>query len=248
MPHHTCVFSASVTNGTEGDVTAVTDQILPVQNNHFLPQQDFPILYAAACGLNLSRARLVTPTFRAMTTPFIRPISNTAALQYPQRFVNLSQESLIARRLEELQVNAVHSDAAPQRVTAVLGLQTGIQAAPLGPNYTLRGTSSTAATANAWSDVSVTWQDTLPQGVYAVVGGEVFSATGICWRLILENQYFRPGGLSVNALTNGADPLFRTGGLGEWGRFNNNAYPNVQVFASAADATHEFYIDLVKVG
>ncbi len=247
MAHHTCVFSSSVTNGTEGDVTAVSDQVLPVQNNHFLPQSDFPIVYVGACGVNLSRARLVTPTFRSMTTPFIRPISNTAAWQYPQRFLNLKEESLIARKLEELQVLAFNGDAAPQRMTAVLGLQTRPEAAPLGPNYVLRGTSTTAATANAWSDVTVTWQDTLPQGTYAIVGGEHQSATGVCWRLILENEFYRPGGLSINALTNGADRLFRSGGLGAWGRFQNNAYPNLQVFASSADASHEFYLDIVKL-
>jgi hypothetical protein len=245
--HHTCVFRASIAQNSDLDVAALPDQILTIQNSHFLPQQDMPILYAAAASANLARARIITPTYRGVTTPFIRPVSTAATFGFPQRVVDYTEENLIARRLEELQVNGFQTGAGAESVTVVMGLLTQRIAAPMGPCYTLRGTSTTAATSGSWSDVTVTWQDILPQGNYAVIGGEVQSTNALCWRLIFENQFFRPGGLSVTALGNGADKLFRMGGLGQWGQFSSNAFPNVQVLAGGADAAHEIYLDLVKL-
>jgi hypothetical protein len=161
--------------------------------------------------------------------------------------VDYTEENLVARRLEELQVNVLQTAVGAETVTVVVGLLTQREAAPMGSCYTLRGTSTTAATSGAWSDIVVTWQDVLPQGTYAVIGGEVQSANGLAHRIIFENQYFRPGGLSVTSLGNGADKLFRMGGLGTWGRFSSNAFPNIQVLAGAADAAHEVFLDVVKV-
>lgn len=245
--HHLVAYRASVTQNTDTDLTALTDQIMAIQNGHFLPQADMPLLFAAACSANLARARLVSPTFRGITTPFVRPVSAAANFGYPQRLVDYTEENLVARRLEELQVNVFQTGAAAENVTVILGLLTQREAAPMGSCYTLRGTSTTAATSGAWSDISVTWADILPAGTYAVIGGEVQSSNALAHRIIFENQYFRPGGLSVTGLGNGADKLFRMGGLGTWGRFNSNAFPNLQVLCAGADAAHEVYLDVVKV-
>lgn len=246
--HHLAAFRASIAQNSDLQVAALSDQILTIQNSNFLPQQDMPILFAGACSANLNRARLITPSFRGLTTPFIRPVSVAANFGYPQRVVDYTEENLVARRLEELQVNAVQTGAGAESVTVLVGLLTQREAAPLGPCYTIRGTSTTAATSGAWSDITVTWQDILPQGTYAVIGGETQSTNALGFRIIFENQFFRPGGLSVTSLGNGADKLFRMGGLGTWGRFSSNAFPNIQVLAGGADAAHEVFLDLVKVG
>lgn len=245
--HHLAAYRASIAQNSDLQVSALTDQILTIQNNNFLPQTDMPILFAAGCSANLNRARIITPSFRGITTPYLRPISQAANFGYPQRVVDYSEENLVARRLEELQVNAVQTGAGAETVTVLVGLLTQREATPLGSCYTIRGTSTTAATSGAWSDITVTWQDILPQGTYAVIGGEVQSTNGLAFRVIFENQFFRPGGLSVTSLGNGADKLFRYGGLGTWGRFSSNAFPNIQVLAGGADAAHEVFLDLVKV-
>jgi hypothetical protein len=245
--HHLAAFRASVTQNVDTDLAALPDQILTIQNGHFLPQQDLPLLFSAACSTNLARARLITPSFRGITTPYIRPVSQAANFGYPQRLVDYSEENLVARRLEELQCNVFQAGTAAENVTVLVGLLTQREAAPMGPCFTLRGTSTTAATSGSWSDITVTWADVLPQGTYAVIGAEVQSTNALASRIIFENSYYRPGGLSVNSLGNGADKLFRFGGLGTWGRFNSNAFPNIQVLAAGADAAHEVYLDVVKL-
>ena len=246
--HHLCAFSASNVQTVEVDTPALTDGIMSIQNNHFFLQRDMPILFAAVASATQSRARLSSPTLRQITTPFIRPISTAASFGVPQRVQDFNTNYPVAKAQEELSLLSVQLGAGAERVTGIVGLGFQMTPPPAGPAYTLRGTSTTAAVANAWSPIAMTWQDTLPAGVYAVVGGEHVSAGGMAFRLILEQAFYRPGGLSIVANGNYSDPIFHNAHLGEWGRFTANAFPNVEVLAVSADAAHDVYLELVKVG
>jgi len=246
--HHTALYTASVASTAETDLAAAPDGILSIQNGHFLPQRNFQLWYAGAAGGILSRARVVTPSARQITTPFIRPVSVGADFGMPQRVDVMEAGPLDLKQGEEIAVFVTNTAVAATRTNAVLGLGIGAKTPVAGQQFTLRGTSTTAATAAAWSLLSVTWQDVLPQGVYAVTGAEFVSATQICGRLIFEGSPWRPGAPGITGVGNAADPLFRYGGLGMWGQFTNYAYPNVEVACVAADASHEVYLDLVKIG
>lgn len=249
MSFHLAAWEASVTNGVETDLTPVQDAILLIQNGHFVPQVPTAIMAFYASSANLSRARIVSPKFRQITTPFIRPTG--AALLPISRppIADYRHNPLIANGLEELQVLVFQGGGGAEVVYALAALQKGIVTpAPSGDIYTMRGTGTTTVTAKAWSQVAMTWQDTLPSGNYQVVGLSGVSTTGVAGRLIFDNQVERPGGLLF--ASDGLVPpsQFVMGGLGLWGMFTANRMPNVEVLCNAADTAQEIFIDFIRTG
>lgn len=250
--HHTIAWSnTAVSNTAEVDLTPVTDSVIPVTAaNHFLPQRDTPLVYVAAASANLQRARFSSPTIALVTTPFIRPINQALTFGFPQRVWDLSTDPLTLKGLEEVTMLVTQNGGAAQQVVAVAGLMWQNVPTPPGNTWCLRGTSTTAAVANTWTQIAMTWFNALPTGTFAVVGMTAFSATNIATRLILENQVPRPGVLGIQALTNDVHELFRSGGaedLGQWGVFHNYNMPLVEVLCTAADASFEVYLDVKRL-
>jgi len=249
MSFHLALYNSNVTQNVDTDLAAVPDNILTIVNNHFLPQRPCELLFTAAASTNLARARVETPTLRQLARPFVRPVSQAVGWGYPQRIDDMRDVAVQLRATEEIQMYGFQTGAAAEQMFGAIGLGFGGYSRPAGSVSTMRGTATTAAGVRTWTQLTgVTWTDTLPQGVYSVVGLEVQSATAIAARLLFEQQSLRPGCLSIQSLGTGADEMFRNGGMGEWGRFNSYALPNIEVFCNAADAAHEIYLDLVKVG
>lgn len=248
MSFHAALFNSSIAQNADVDVTAVTDSILTIVNNHFLPQRNCELLFVGAASANMSRARIETPSVRQIARPFVRPVSGAVGWGYPQRIDIMGRNAVPLRATEEISFIAHQAGAAAEQVFGLIGLGFGAYTAPAGSVFTIRGTSTTAAGVRSWTQLAgVTWSDTLPAGQYAVVGMEHSSTTGICGRLIFEQQSLRPGCPSIQSVGTGVSDDFRNGGWGEWGRFNAYALPNIEVFCNAADASHEVYLDLVKV-
>jgi hypothetical protein len=245
---HTVAYSASIATGVETDVAAVADVTMQIQNSHIVPQAPCALIYAAAMATNLQRARIQTPLFNTLTTPFIRGIMAGLVPTSPCSLAAYAGLPLDLKQLEEIAILATQNAAGAQRVTAVLGLQMTPPVPANGDAYTIRGTGTAAAVANSWTQIPITWQNALPQGLYATVGLQHQSANGQAARLTFQAQYWRPGCVSQAGLSDIAHPYFFKGFLGEWGRFYNYAMPTVEVLANAADAAHEFYMDVIKVG
>lgn len=245
--HHTVVNSAVCVTATETDLTPITDGPLTIQNGHWLPPQDLPIWYAAAMATNLQRARFSSGTLRIPTTPYIRPITNALIPNDPMRFANYQQNPLTARMQEELSILGIQNAGANQRITTVLGFGINFQPSPIGNIFSMRGTSTTAAVANTWTMISPTWQDTIAQGTYAIIGLDHQSANAQAARCYILNQYWRPGIISTPGLGDKGDEFFRRGGLGVWGTFTANYLPNIEVCCNAADAAHEVYLYFVRI-
>jgi hypothetical protein len=247
--HHTIAWFKDLVTATETDVTPVTDGIFTIQNSHFLPQRNWNLWYAAFMAATATRARLRTPTFRQITTPFIRPIEGTITPGDEPNVADYRENPLLLKGLEEIEFLGTQTAGANANVFGVAGLSTeAFVPMPRGDVYTLRGTSVGPAVANVWTQIAMTWQDTLPQGIFAVVGGWYMSAAAVAFRLIFEDQVNRPGGLGALSLEASAHKMFRMGGLGIWGRFNSNRMPNVEVLCNGADASFELYLDILRVG
>lgn len=250
--HHTVMWNnTAVSNTAEVDLTPVSDPVIPVTAaNHFLPQRDTPIVYMGAASTNLQRARWSTPTIALVTTPFIRPINNALTWGFPQRVQDMAGQPMVIKALEEITMFVTQNGGATQQVVVTAGLMWQSVPAPPGNTWTLRATSSTTAGVNTWTQIALTFQNALPTGQYAVTGLTHFSATGIAARLIIENQVPRPGTMSIQALGNEAYWIFRGFGpedLGTWGVFHNYNMPLCEVFCTAADTSHEVYLDVVRL-
>ncbi len=246
--HHTCAYFVALANVADTDVPAINDGVIALSNSHFLPQRDYDLLFAAANAVTLTRARIVSPTNRQISLPFIRPINAALLPTTDPNIADYRDMPFRVNALEELAVQATDSAAGPNNCTVVLGLGTQQQPIPRGNVFTFRGTGTTTVVANAWSLVTITWADILPAGIYAVVGMEAFGTTCIAARLTFDGQYERPGCIGSAAPANRSHFMFQKGGLGVWGSFRSTRMPIVEFLCNAADTAQEVYIDIVKIG
>lgn len=246
--YHTVAFSEVAVTATLEDLTPVPDSIMSIQNGHFLLQYDYDLLFAAVMATDIQRARVNMPSLRQITLPWIRPLQAALIGGSLPGIADYRSNAIRLARLEELAVEALQDAGANQRITAILGIsRQRLTPIPAGNVFTMRGTSTTAATANAWSLLAVTWQDVLPAGRYAAVGLIVDSANGQAARLVFEDQVERPGTISIIDESNIESPIFTKGRMGVLGYFDANRMPNIEVLANAADAVHTCYLDFIRV-
>lgn len=233
------------------DVTPVTDSVFLIQNSHFVPQADCYVQMATAGSATLNRTRIITASLRIPSTPWLRPILEAAIPPNNPRLCDYRAGPLLLKALEEIEVAGTSGLASgTERFFSGLWVSDtlALQPIPAGNIVTMRGTSTTTVTANAWTQLTTTWQDTLPFGTYAIVGLTHQSANAQLARLVINGQLWRPGSLSVTALGNAGNRAFLKGGMGVWGTFRSVAMPIVEVLANAADASHEVYLDFIRTG
>ena len=236
--------------GTTADtvVPAINDGIFTLQNNGFQPQRNVEALFAYAGSATLDRAKIVSPSNRQITTPYIRPIQESLNPGDDPNVADFSKNPFTLRGLEVVTIEAT-SDIAmgTEDCFAFIGVQDQHTPAPQGNIFTLRGTSTTATTADVWSNIGeITWEDTLPEGEFAIVGLEVDSANAIAARIIVQNQRYRPGSLSITDSAERGHDMFRKGRLGLWGRFRQTAMPEIEVITEASDNSHVIYMDIIR--
>lgn len=247
--HHTIAWRESIADIVAEDIAPVVDGIMTIQNNHFLPQKNYSMLYAYYGAAGATRARFITPTFRQLSTPWIRPINLGIVPLDEPNVADYSDNPLLIRGLEELQLEGLQTTGGAAVVVAIAGLASQpVGPAPSGDIIAMRGTGATTVTAGGWTNCAITWQDTLPNGQFAVVGLECIGATAVSGRLIFEDQVERPGCLAQGLVSGNGHPLFRYGRLGVWGRFNAFRIPSVEFLCNAADTAQEVYLHLVRIG
>lgn len=245
---HTVAYIAATTATADIDGAAVTDSVETIQNGHIVPQTDKQILYTYAGCVTLLRARLNSPTLRQLSPPFVRPIDNAASPTSRSPVADYRANPLTIRAFEELQFQATNSAAGPTDCYGIIGLaRGGITPAPQGQIITMRGTGTSTLVAKNWTQVAITWADTLPAGQYAIVGLSGFSATAVAARLICQDQVERPGAIIGATDVIIPNPMFLKGGLGIWGYMSANRMPNVEFLATAADTAESVYMDFVRV-
>jgi hypothetical protein len=249
--HHTGAYSATLTvaANSENEIQAVVDNYFTIQNNHFLPQRDVNLLYACGMGATITKQRINTPSLGVITSPFIMPLSGVLGASSPQKIRWFDPTELKLSKLEELQVFTTHTAATAEQNVTVFGFDMGQIAEPPGNVYCIRGTGTATLVATTWTNINpIVWQNTLPNGLYAVVGAAFQSATCLAGRIIFENTPYRPGAVGQQAITDWTNDIFRNGGLGVWGQFHNYAMPQIEFLASGADAAETVFLDLVKIG
>lgn len=220
-----------------------------IQNGHFVPQQDQFIQYAYFGAAGATRARFISPTFRQVTTPWVRPVQLSIVPGDEPNMADYTVNPLRIRALEELQLEGFQTTGGAAVVVGLAGVSKGpLVPVPQGDIFTMRGTGTTTLVAGGWTTVPITWQDTLPMGTYAVAGLEYIGTTALAARLVFEEQWERPGCIGSGLVSNSGLPLFRKGRLGVWGRFNANRMPNVECLANAADTAEEVYLDMIRIG
>lgn len=247
MPVHLAAYQVLTVANTMTNLAGLVDQVLTrsqTSNVYLLPTK-MQCMAGVGMGATLSRLQMTSPTLRQVNIlnfrppiPALQPASNSQVMWY-------GDQPLMLPALEELQPAAL--DTGAEVVTFLLWLADTVMPVPPGQILKIRATSTTHAVANTWTLLQMTLDNALPAGQYALVGSEHISATGIAHRWQIPGQLLRPGVMSHQALSDIQDVRFAQRRLGTFGNFVQTALPQPEVLCTAADVTHELYLDIVPL-
>lgn len=242
MAHYNSTFGITLS-----DLSPVSDDIISVQNNHFLPSTDLKLFGGYFSAADLSVIQLATPKTRQVVPPYLIPLQAAALPGDRPNWVDMRDNPFLLRAVEEIQVLATVGGAGAEPIYGLLFAGYSLDPIPAGDLYTLHGTATTAGVVGSWVSLSITWDQTIPAGRYAMVSSQVRSTNAVAHRWIFKDQVLRPGFLSQNAVGDYIDPYWYRGGFGVMGYFTTTTYPTCQVLCNAADASHDIIMTFVRV-
>lgn len=261
MAFHTVAFSSS--NGTSGATTFIqttftADAIVPTLNNGLqVPKQLNRLAFVAGLGTSLCGIRAQTPAFLPYPWPVFSPVNRGSAFETPVRSWDGFKSPLPLNPTDELDIYTAQNSGSSETEYVFVSLSDGqIHPAPAGRFFTVHATGSTTVTAAAFSLCSMTFDQAIPAGLYAVVGARAFGATCKAFRLAPAMEpLWRPGGTGVTAY-DAMDPPGQRGYIydgqvvapwGVWMSFYQNVPPQLDMFCTSADTAQELWLDLIQI-
>ena len=261
MAFHTCLFTSS--NGTSGATTFIqtnfkADAIVPTLNNGLqVPKQLNKLAFTAGVGTSLCNFRAQTPAFLPYPWPAFGPTNRGSAFESPARHWDGFRTPLPMNPTDELDIFTCQNSGGAETEYVAVSLSDGvITPPPAGRFFTVHATGSTTVTNAAFSLCSLTFDQAIPAGLYAVIGARAFAAHALFFRLAPAMEpLWRPGGTGVQTYDQ-MDPwgqrAFMNGNQlvapwGVWMTFYQNVPPQLDIFCTAADTAQEVWLDLIQV-
>lgn len=247
MPFSVVAWSESQDSATLLTLSAVSDpHIRTSADDVVVPGFATQILGAYAIGVNLTQAQLASPSLRRTVNMDLSPFDRLTLPPTTPRFVSRAYSPVPVEKGEALNALTAEDGAGATRATAIAILGDKAPTVDARASYTVRATGTTTLTAFSWTNVVLTFSQTLPSGKYDIVGAFCRSAGAIAFRLVIPGSQYRPGGIGMtNDFDNGIKEQ-RYGGWGIWGSFDLEQPPTIDVLSATADTTETVYIDLVK--
>lgn len=232
---------------TAFDLPPLPEPNFHIQNSHVIIPKPMNLLLAWAGAAAMTQARFNSGSIRQVNPLYILP---------PELAVLPSSNGPLANWLsnpfrivgpEELVAETGSSNAAGEK-QKVLAWLTPDQITPIpsGPEYLLKFTSTTAAVIDAWTQLAIAFETSLPLGNYAVIGCEMFSTNLVAFRMIFDNMYWRPGALGKQAVQHRQRDVFFDGSLGLWGVFSTISLPRIEVLCNVADVAYTGWLKVVR--
>jgi hypothetical protein len=248
MAFHLMGWSESQDTAVLASAAALPDQAIQVNGDQVIVPNDLTqLIFYYALGPSATRAAIVSPSLRRMFNEEILPLDLAAVATDQSLVVDHTQSPLILDAGEPVEAQMAEGAAGASRVTILAALADGIPQPQSGDFHTIRVSSSTAAVANVWSNIPLTFNDVLPSGMYAVVGAMLQSTNMQAFRFAFKGGSYRPGAPGITTLGQRHNRLFRNGNLGVWGTFENLTPPSADVLCNGADAAFAGVLDLVQI-
>jgi hypothetical protein len=250
MGYHLAAFSRSMTAAsTDEQINAVADGHLTVTaNSMFQAQTDLYVRAAYVMGTTITRARISSPSLRAVNLPQIQPITRGVVVPTLPRLCQYGDDMPKIARLDEFVLQSSNAAAGAEQHTGFLFLSYDRAEAPVGPTFTCRATSTITLVANGWANGVLTMEQQLPPGRYACIGLTGFGNDCIAARLIPVDGGPRPGCLMLDTIAGDDFQHARFGKLGKLLEFEHTALPLLEIFGEAAGAeSPEVHMDLIKI-
>lgn len=238
--------AAAVTNNA---MATVTDPILTTAATYFLMPAQAQFMAAYGFGATATRFRLNTPSLRYVGLPSMVPFNTSATVPSPLNGFRSYDNPIPLPKVDTVTMESTDSAADTTAVVAIASF-TQYRPVPGGKKYRLRGTAAITGVVGAWANGAITFDTSVPQGVYSIVGLQVYAPTCLGARLAIPGASWRPGCIPQQARSTVPDPVFQNGTLGEFGRFENANTPNLDIFVGlgGASASQEVFMDVIRLG
>jgi hypothetical protein len=249
---HLAVFAGAKTDSTLNEnAPSVQDQALTRSaNSRYIMPEPLSILYASVMNDTITRARITAPSLRNLGLPEIYPVtvSDDPATNPKGSFWGTNGPKV--QKNEEVGVETSNGASTVDRVHALVVFHRQTMPVPAGQRMTIVGTSAQTLVLDEWTSGGITLDQVLPPGRYAVIGMHVTCNDAYAARLVFPGGYsLRPGcpvAMAAGGFVEG--DYFRNGRLGEWGRFDHTAQPQLELIGNAAGAeTATVVLDLVAL-
>ncbi|MBA7575757.1 hypothetical protein ES708_17593 [subsurface metagenome] len=147
---------------------------------------------------------------------------------------------------EALNAFCINTAAAAEYV--FVWLMDTLEALPSGEIVTIEATTTVTGVVGSWVNGAIGFSQTLPAGRYAIVGMRLEHNRAVAGRLVFADSSPRPGCMARPNYH--AQDLVETryGNLGNWGEFEHDAPPTIDILAN--DTTETEYIvafDIIQV-
>lgn len=248
MPMHVVGYETSASEAALTALTPIPDGVVAIQGNDIF----VPVKMGNVCGVAAMinsatatlRAQLISPSLRAIVPYDVSPITNGLVFGAFPRMNRMWATPMPLVELEPLDFQVQNGAAVMNR--GFVHFCDGPVKPVSGKVVTVRFTTSITAATASWVNGAITFGTTLPAGNYQVVGGRVWSANGVYWRLFFKGSAWRPGAPMLNTEDNNGWDDFRFGNSGVWDVFNNVTPPSVDVMG-VTDTAQAGYLDLIKM-
>lgn len=249
MAFHIAAFFESIDTAVLAPINVVADPSLTVGGKNLqVPEFVSQIAGAAAMSQNMTRAQLQSPSLRRNTNLEISPVIRGLPPILPYLFYDIFDNPIPLEAGEQLQAHVAEDVTGAQATYVFVMLSDGAIAPISGEMMTVRVTGATTLAPNTWVNGSLTFDQVLPVGRYAIVGATFRSAQLFAFRFVLQGVANRPGSIGTRAEGEAPLPFNRFGKLGVWGEFHSTTPPTVDYFSGAADTSQVGVLDLIKIG
>jgi len=249
MMHLGAFYQSVNPGGVLTNINAVPDQAIFTSGHDLRVPTDVPnIIWEAAltAAAGPVLGQIQSPSLRELANRDIEPIepaavfSNLAKLQYH------GDSPIALMPYESMNFAILATGGVASECYGLVALADGPVKPVSGNIFTVRASAAAALTLGAWVNAPVTFESTLPAGVYQVVGFRASSTNLVAARLVFIGQAYRPGvtGCVSSAVTGMLN--HRYGALGVFGQFDVNQPPTVD-FLGVTDVAQEVVFDLIKV-
>lgn len=246
MPFTLVGFSESQDSATLANIAALADQHVTVSGDDIRVPALNQLAGYHFHGPNFTLGQVSSPSLRVQTLIDVEPADVAAEPASPPAFHDLFANPIPLVASESLNSLMAEDAAGASRVTALVWFSDGPISPVTGKIQTVRATGSATLTANAWTNVALTFSQTLPAGDYQIVGMRAQSAGCQAARIVSPGGGWRPGVIGFDADGDLDAPRFRMGQCGVMAEFAHDAPPTVDFLSISADTSEVVHFDLIK--
>lgn len=239
--------------GVANALTALADTQITIAGD-VIRVPELNQIVAIAGGVEItteSFLRVISPSLRVRGLFQVEPYNTASAAAAepasPQVVCDLRKLPLPLVTNENLTADVDSNPAAAQIQWCMVWFAAGPIAPVEGGIFTIRATNASTLTASAWTNGALTFIEDLPRGRYQVVGMRARAAGLVAARLAFVGGRWRPGVLGTDAQGDLEHPMFRYGGLGVFGEFEDLEPPTVDFLSVSADTAQDVFLDLIQL-